>query len=176
MKKKKRKSFSFSFSQQHLVILASRRHLNPSYTSCNKVILSRTPSPFQFHGQNTEGPRVASSFSAVVPSARKNIFLPPPLRFESYLLPTTPPLSPPASFSPFWSSRTNLYRARRCDGHANRLCRCVCVGARFGAGSILISIQSRTISSGSTFEERRVPLPSSSSNRPPPPPHFNPRP
>ena len=101
---------------------------------------------------------VASSLSAVVPSARKNIFLPPssPIRIVPAFRYTTPLY--PASFSPFWSSRTNLYRARRCDGHANRLRRCVCVGARFGAGSILISIQSRTISSGSTFEERRVPL------------------
>lgn len=111
---------------------------------------SRAHRRFPLHGQNTT-PSV--SFFSRGSFRPKKYF--PTARFESYLLSTLPP---PHSLSlflpPFWSSRTNLYRARRGDGHATLARRCVSAWAlRFGAGSILISIQSRTISSGSTFEE-----------------------
>lgn len=75
----------------------------------------------------------------------------PTARFESYLLSTTPPLFRRLSL-PF-EVRVRIYIAL--DGVTDTQTGAgVYVGARFGAGSILISIQSRTISSGSTFEER----------------------
>lgn len=75
----------------------------------------------------------------------------PTARFESYLLSTMPPLFRRLSL-PF-EVRVRIYIAL--DGVTDTQTGAgVYVGARFGAGSILISIQSRTISSGSTFEER----------------------
>lgn len=103
-------------------------------------------------------------------------FLPPEKIFSYRSIRIIPALHPPSlslssPLPPFWSSRTNLYRARRGDGHATRARRYVSAWAlRFGAGSILISIQSRTISSGSTFEENertRVPGPTLRPSNPP---------
>lgn len=92
----------------------------------------------------------------------------PTARFESYLLSTLlPSLSLPLSL-PF-EVRARIYIAL--DGVTDTQRRCVSAWAlRFGAGSILISIQSRTISSGSTFEENertRVPGPTLRPSNPP---------
>lgn len=58
-------------------------------------------------------------------------FLPPEKIFSYRSIRIIPALHPPSlslssPLPPFWSSRTNLYRARRGDGHATPVC--VCVG------------------------------------------------
>lgn len=111
---------------------------------------SRAHRRFSLHGQNTT-PSV--SFFSRGSFRPKKYF--PTARFESYLLSTLPslPLFLSFSLSPSllkfaheFISRSTGWRTRNPGSPV-----CVCVG--FGAGSILISIQSRTISSGSTFEE-----------------------
>lgn len=84
----------------------------------NKVILHVFRS---LHGQNTTPPVSFFSRGSFRP---KKYF--PTARFESYLL-SLPPPSLSSSLPPFWSSRTNLYRARRGDGHATRARWCACL-------------------------------------------------
>lgn len=103
-------------------------------------------------------------------NAPRFLFFPrflPPEKIFSYrsirIIPAFPPLSLPLFLPPSLLKFAHEFISRSTGWRTRNPGTLVCVSAwalRFGAGSILISIQSRTISSGSTFEENertRVP-------------------